>query len=150
MGSFEAWLLLRSLKTMTLRVTQQSTTAADLARWLSSKSEPFLHIVEKVWHASLPDANGHDASIRQGDGWSGVLSVELKSANHARYLTSHLKLFTHATSLGGVESLIEWRYLSDAKITPKLCRISVGLEHVEDLKADLAQAFQKLIDTLGD
>ena len=62
----------------------------------------------------------------------------------ARTLPSLLKLFTHATSLGGVESLIEWRAMSDEKVSPTLMRLSVGIEDWRDLRDDLKQAFVKL------
>lgn len=77
MGNMEAWLLLRSLRTLKVRVMQQSQTAAFLSHWLISKTEPCLDIIAKVWHASLPDHPGHEAAKRQGKGWSGVLSIEV-------------------------------------------------------------------------
>lgn len=106
MGSLEAWLLLRSLKTLTLRVMRQSDSAAKIAEWLSSKSEECLEIVETVYHASLKSHPGHVLSMKQGMGWSGVLSIELKTQKFAKDLSSSLKLFTNATSFGGADSLI--------------------------------------------
>ncbi|KAJ3271881.1 hypothetical protein HDV01_006166 [Terramyces sp. JEL0728] len=141
MGNMEAWLLLRSLRTLKVRVMQQSETAARLAQWLSSKSEPCLDVVGKVWHASLPAHPGHEAAKRQGKGWACVLSVEFKTLHHARLICSNLRLVANATSLGGVESLIEWRTLQDPKISPTLCRVSIGLEDFEDLQADFRSTF---------
>jgi cystathionine gamma-synthase len=146
MGSMEAWLLLRSVRTLKVRVVQQSQSAAFLAHWLHSKSEPCLSIVAKVWHASLPDHPGHEASKRQGNGWSGVLAIEFTSLHHARLICSNLELFDNATSLGGCESLIEWRAAVDPKISPTLCRVNIGLEAVEDLQSDLRQGFLKVAE----
>lgn len=83
MGQHEAWLLLRSLRTFHLRVLRQSRSAAEIAAWLNSKldassNDPALDVVRKVWHASIPDCPGHDAAKRQGNGWSGVLSIEVR------------------------------------------------------------------------
>jgi cystathionine gamma-synthase len=141
MGNMEAWLLLRSLRTLTVRVVQQSNNASFLANWLDSKSEPCLDIVAKVWHASLPDHPGHEACKRQGSGWSGVLAIEFVSLHHARLICSNLEYFDNATSLGGCESLIEWRAAVDPKISPSLCRLNIGLEDVEDLQLDLRKGF---------
>nr|KAJ3422373.1 hypothetical protein HK105_000010 [Polyrhizophydium stewartii] len=145
----EAWLLLRSMRTFKVRVMQQSETATKLAKWLNSRiagesDEEALAIVERVWHASLPDNPGHEAAKRQGAGFAGVLSIDFVSHHHARLVCSNLKYFINATSLGGCESLIEWRAVSDSKISPKLCRVSVGLEEFEDLQADMRQAFAKV------
>ena len=100
MGNFESWLLLRSLRTLKLRVTQQSNSAAYLANWLNSKSEPSVALVTKVWHASLPSHPGHYIAKRDCTGWSGVLSIELQSPLQARLLVRSLELFANATSLG--------------------------------------------------
>lgn len=80
MGNLEAWLLLRSLRTLTARVTRQSSSAVYLANWLASNSEPCLKIVKNVWHASIPGNPGHDVAKLQGSGYSGVLSVEVSFA----------------------------------------------------------------------
>ena len=151
LGNFEAWLMLRSLRTLKLRVTQQSETAAFLAAWLQSNTEQCLAIVTKVWHASLPSHPGHEIAKRDCSGWSGVLSVELETPEYARLLVTNLELFSNATSLGvnlineGCESLIEWRSAVDSKVSRNLCRISVGLESKEDLRADLRKGLSKLV-----
>jgi cystathionine gamma-synthase len=113
-------------------------------KWLVSKSEPCLEIVSKVWHASLPSHPGHDAHIRQSgikDTWSGVFSLEFTNLHHARLLCSKTRVFCNATSLGGCESKIEWRAAVDAKISPSLIRVNIGLEDIEDLIQDFRQAF---------
>ncbi|KAJ3358682.1 hypothetical protein HDU91_005147 [Kappamyces sp. JEL0680] len=145
MGNMEAWLLLRSLRTLKVRIMQQSASAAAIVSWLVSKSEPCLDIVDKVWHASLPSHPGHEAHKRQGNGgWSGVFSLEFTSLHHARLLCSNTAIFANATSLGGCESKVEWRAAVDPKISPSLVRVNVGLEDAEDLIADLRQAFLKI------
>jgi cystathionine gamma-synthase len=73
-----------------------------------------------------------------------VFSIYMQTATQARCLPSKLRLFDHATSLGGVESLIEWRRMSDASVDERLLRVSVGVENWEDLKADFLAAFEAL------
>jgi cystathionine beta-lyase/cystathionine gamma-synthase len=78
------------------------------------------------------------------NGFGPVFSIVLHKEEYAKHLPSKLRYFQHATSLGGVESLIEWRALSDPRVDRKLLRISIGLESWEDLKEDLFQAFKSL------
>ncbi|KAI8855078.1 Cys/Met metabolism PLP-dependent enzyme-domain-containing protein [Chytridium lagenaria] len=135
MGNLESWLLLRSLRTLEVRVRKQSETATKLAEWLSKgdrSSDPTLLTVLRVWHGSIETTPGHAFLKRVGAGYSGVLSIEFSTVDYARLVVSHLKLFKNATSLGGVESLIEWRAAIDPKIDPKICR---------DLKNDFRNAF---------
>lgn len=144
MGSLESWLLLRSLRTLEIRVTKQSRSAYELANWLNSGSEPCLNIVHKVWHTSLLGNPGHAAArrIMKLSTGAACFACDFKSPHHARLVVQKLKLFGNATSLGGVESLIEWRYPVDDKCSPLLVRISIGLEDWEDLRDDLRQAFE--------
>jgi cystathionine gamma-synthase len=135
LGVLETWLTLRSLRTLTLRVERQSGTATRLAGWLAGK-------VPRVWHPSLPGHPGYEVAREQMRGPGGVLSIELDSEELARALPAQLKLFRDATSLGGVESLIEWRKRHDAKALPALLRVSVGLEHPDDLIEDLRQGLR--------
>ena len=144
MGNLEAYLLLRSLRTLKVRVTQQSHNASQLAAWLSSQSEPCLDSVKKVFHASLPLHPGHEAAKKQGKGWSGVLSISFATPHHARLICTNLSLFDNATSLGGCESLIEWRAAVDETIDPTICRLNIGLEEVEDLQQDLRKGLIKV------
>lgn len=134
-GALEAWLTLRSLRTLSLRVERQSASASELAAWLAGR-------VARVWHPSLPSHPGYEIGRRQMRGAGGVLSIELETPEAAQSLPGRLKLFQDATSLGGVESLIEWRHKVDPLAPPALLRISVGLEAVEDLIADLAQGLE--------
>ncbi len=130
LGTLETWLTLRSLRTLDLRVKRQSASATEVAAWLRGK-------VAKVWHPSLPGHPGHRVSREQMRGPGGVLSIELASETQARALPARLKLFRDATSLGGVESLMEWRRRHDANANPTLLRVSIGLEDPRDLIADL-------------
>ncbi len=134
-GALEAWLTLRSLRTLALRVQRQSESATLLAAWLEGR-------VARVWHPSLPAHPGHKIAGEQMRGPGGVLSIELDSAEAAQALPPRLRLFRNATSLGGVESLIEWRRQHDPNAPPGLLRISVGLEDPQDLIADMEQALR--------
>lgn len=155
MGSLESWLLLRSLRTLHLRVPRQSETATGLAQWLNSAAakpagESFDGIpggiITKVWHSSLQkkDARGFEPKTQLEGGWNATFAILLANTKHASQVPYSLKNFTAATSLGGVETLIEQRLLSDRDADPRLIRISVGLEDLEDLKDDLRSAFRGL------
>jgi cystathionine gamma-synthase len=132
-GALETWLALRGVRTLGVRLRQQVETATRLAAWLEPR-------VARVWHLSLPSHPGHALAQRQMSGPGAILSIELASEAEARALPGRLHLFRDATSLGGVESLIEWRRRHDPEAAPTLLRISVGLEAADDLLADLAQA----------
>lgn len=129
-GALETWLVLRGVRTLGLRVRRQAETATRLAAWLEPR-------VARVWHPSLPSHPGHAVAARQMSGFGAILSIELGSEEAARELPRHLSLFRDATSLGGVESLVEWRRKHDPEAPPALLRISVGLEELEDLVRDL-------------
>ncbi|TFK28830.1 cystathionine gamma-synthase [Coprinopsis marcescibilis] len=155
MGSLEAWLLLRSLKTLHLRVPRQSESATEIARWLQGiVSTPVGQCydgipggtVTKVWHSSLQgkDARGFEPSQQMAGGYPATFSIMLRDGDLAQNFQFALKYFVPATSLGGVESLVERRINSDTKADPRLIRLSIGVEDVEDLKADLRQAFIKI------
>ena len=131
-GALETWLTLRSLRTLALRVQRQSAGAAQVAAFLDGR-------VPKVWHPSLPSDPGHALAQRQMRGPGGVLAIDLESAAVAEALPARLRLFRDATSLGGVESLIDWRRRHDPAAPPGLLRLSIGLEAPEDLIEDLRQ-----------
>ncbi|KAH9940579.1 cystathionine gamma-synthase [Amylocystis lapponica] len=152
MGSLESWLLLRSLRTLHLRVPRQSETAAGLAHWLnqaaggrSADGIP-AGLIDKVCHSSLQgkDARGFEPSSQLEGGWNPTFGMIMTKEIYARLLPHELKYFVPATSLGGVESLIEQRFQSDPNEDPRLIRISVGVEDLEDLKRDLRRAFQEI------
>ncbi|KAI0692250.1 cystathionine gamma-synthase [Cerioporus squamosus] len=150
MGSLEAWLLLRSLRTLHLRVPRQSENAAGLAQWLSKAAGGKAYdgipagTIYKVSHSSLQgkDARGFDPKTQLEGGWNATFAIYEKYA--ARFPHS-LKYFIPATSLGGVESLIEQRVLLEPGADPRLVRISVGVEDLKDLKDDLRRAFQAIV-----
>ena len=153
LGNLEGWLGTRSLRTLEVRVQRASENSARLISWLDSalnapspapdSEEAVVQaVLQKIYHASLQDEPWLKKQMPNGFG--PVFSVILREEYFARALPSKLHFFQHATSLGGVESLIEWRALSDARVDRKLLRISVGLENWEDLKKDLLQAFKSL------
>lgn len=151
MGSLEGWLGMRSLRTLELRVRRQSETATGLVSWLAEQlrdpTSVIAATVEKVQHASLqPEAAVEGSWLREQmpGGWGPVFALWMKDSDKAKRLPSKLGLFHHATSLGGVESLIEWRAMSDADVDKRLLRVSIGVEGLEDLKQDLAQGFEAL------
>lgn len=147
-GSMETWLLLRSLRTLHLRVEKQCATAAGVAAWLHeathSPEHPLHGLVHDVRHPSLPSHPGHEIAKRQmAPGlFGGTFALLLRDEAAARALPAQLRLFKDATSLGGVESLIEWRRKYDDDVDARLLRVSVGLEHQTDLIADLESAIQ--------
>ncbi|KAL0582043.1 hypothetical protein V5O48_000101 [Marasmius crinis-equi] len=156
MGSLESWLLLRSLRTLHLRVPRQSETATALAKWLqtiveeTSAGKTFDSVppgvVSQVYHTSLqePDARGFDPKSQMEGGYNATFAILLSDVTHAKHLPGQAKLFISATSLGGIESLIEYRARADPTADPRLVRLSIGVEDIEELKDDLRQAFQKV------
>ncbi|KAH9062156.1 cystathionine gamma-synthase [Lactarius vividus] len=155
MGSLESWLLLRSLRTLHLRIPRQSANATVLAQWLNKiastpKGQSFEGVVggviKKVWHSSLQkeDASGWSPSQQMEGGHSPTFAILLESPDVASSLPLSLKYFIAATSLGGVESLIEQRIRSSPGEDPRIVRISVGVEDISDLKEDLRSALQVL------
>jgi len=156
MGSLDAWLLLRSLRTLHLRVPRQSQTATELAQWLyavsqipkGQRNEDGVPggLIETVWHSSLQARSAKwDIAKQMEGGWNATFAIRMKEKSHARLLPHLLKYFVPATSLGGVESLVEQRSNSDPKADPRVVRISVGVEDFEDLKSDMAQALKRVV-----
>jgi len=147
-GSLETWLLMRSLRTLHVRLEKQCASAEAVAKWLhasiADKSHPMHGLVYKVHHPSLPSDAGHAIAKKQmAKGLFGsVFALLLSSEEAAKKLPAALRLFKDATSLGGVESLIEWRRKYDDAVDARLLRISVGLENEADLRADLGQAIR--------
>mmetsp|Transcript_149 Transcript_149/g.465 ORF Transcript_149/g.465 Transcript_149/m.465 type:complete len:404 (-) Transcript_149:34-1245(-) len=151
-GQLEVWLLMRSLRTVHMRVARQATTADVLAKWLHAATlakdeseHPLAKCVKKVYYPSL-QAEEQDLVARQmTGGCGGCFALELPTEEAASSLSSTLELFSDATSLGGVESLIDYRRRYDATISPLLLRVSVGLEEPDHLKADLQQGILKVM-----
>ena len=138
-GPMEAWLLARGMRTLPLRMREMSRNAMALAEFLSDHPQ-----VERVMYPGLPDHPGHELATQQMQGgYGGLLSFVVKGgAEAALKAAGRLKLFHRATSLGGGESLVEHRHTIEPHtgIPEGLLRLSVGIEDIEDLGADLGQA----------
>lgn len=136
---FDCWLLLRGAATLPLRIRAQSQNALELARFLASHKA-----VEQVFYPGLESHVGHALATKQMRAFGAMLSFTLKGGEAAAMRTAAtVNLFTRATSLGGVESLIEHRASvegPDTQTPRNLLRVSVGVEHIGDLMADLDQA----------
>jgi cystathionine beta-lyase/cystathionine gamma-synthase len=144
---FDCWLLLRGLKTLQLRVIRQCDNALAIARWLEGQDA-----VTQVYYPGLESNPGHALARRQmGGHYGGVMSFEVSSGDAARSFLERLRVFTLAESLGAVESLAESPAMmthasipeemrTRVGVTDGLLRLSVGIEDVDDLVADLEQA----------
>src|SRR5581483_458227 len=142
-GPFDCWLVLRGIKTLAVRMRQHCINAMEVALWLERRAN-----VERVLYPGLPTHPNHAVAARQMRDFGGMVSFLAASQEQAVELVARTKLFQLAESLGGVESLIE----VPAKMThaatatapfaapPNLVRLSVGIESVEDLIADLEHA----------
>lgn len=144
-GPFEAYLLMRSLRTLPLRVAAQSAAAAELARLFSAHP-----CIGSVLYPGLPHDPGHAVASRQMEGGFGfMLSIRVVAGEAAAIATAaRVRLWKRATSLGGVESLIEHRASVEGPGTPcpaDLLRLSVGIEDVDDLFADLDAALRNAL-----
>jgi cystathionine gamma-synthase len=136
---FNDWLVLRGVRTLACRMAAQSAGALAVARALE-----ILPAVSAVHYPGLPSHPGHEIARRQMSGFGAMLSFRVADGREAALrAVGRARLFTRATSLGGVESLIEHRATSEgpgSRTPQELIRVSIGLEHPEDLVADLAQA----------
>lgn len=144
MGPFEAWLLLRGMRTLSLRFERASANAMAIARHL--EGHPAL---ECVLYAGLPSHPGHAVAARQlNAGFGGMMSLMVRGGrDKALAVAKRVRVFTPATSLGGVESLIEHRATAegpDSATPDNLLRLSIGIEDVDDLIADLDQALARI------
>jgi cystathionine gamma-synthase len=148
-GPFDSWLMLRGLKTLALRMRAHSAGADRIARWLAEQPS-----VQAVYFPGLDSFPGHDLATKQMSAageplYGGMVSFEAASEDAALRICERTKLFFLAESLGGVESLIEHPGKmthaslagSGMEVSPALVRLSVGIEHPDDLIEDLTQAF---------
>ncbi len=144
----EAWLTTRGLKTLGVRMDRHCSNAQAIAEWLLERPE-----VERVLYPGLPSHPGHELAARQMRGFGGMISVQFKGGEAAaRKVAESTALFTLAESLGGIESLMnypsEMTHASvkgtELAVPVNLIRLSVGIEDIEDLLADLEQAFAAL------
>ena len=137
---FDCWLLNRSLATFPLRFNLQCKNAEAIATYFTTHPK-----IEKVFYPGLTSHHNHEIAKRQmKNGFGSIISVLVKGGQQeAMKFASQLKIFKHATSLGGVESLIEHRRSveGDQPVSPEnLLRIAVGIEFIDDLIADIQQA----------
>ena len=165
LGSLEGWLGVRSVRTLEVRVKKQSESATKIVTFFhdalgvnddkaDEKQKIVKKVLGKVEHASLQfeDIDGGKGWLakQMPNGYGPVFSIILKKMEFARRLPSKLALFHHATSLGGVESLIEWRTMTDAGVERELLRVSVGVEGWEDLRDDLVSGFAEVLAEVGE
>lgn len=138
---FDCWLTLRGLQTLSHRVRAQAATAQTLVHFLNQHPA-----VEQVLYPGLESHPGHAIAAKQMNDYGGLLSILVKGSQEtAMAVAAKVNLFTRATSFGGPHSLIEHRASIEAPGTqtpPSLLRLSIGLEHPDDLMADLDQALQ--------
>jgi cystathionine gamma-synthase len=140
LGPFESWLLLRGMRTLYPRVRTASANALDIARYFEGHPG-----VGEILYPGLQSHPQHEIAVKQmTDGFGGMMSIRMSAGTaSAIAVAANTKVFTRATSLGGVESLIEHRASiegADSPVPGDLLRLSVGIEAIEDLIGDLAQA----------
>ncbi|MBQ9166204.1 MAG: PLP-dependent transferase [Oscillospiraceae bacterium] len=149
LAPFDCWLVLRGLKTLSVRMERQQENAMKVARWLSDHPR-----VSQVFYAGLPEHPGYLVNQQQARGAGSMLSFRTNSAETAHRALEKVKLITFAESLGGTESLITYpmtqthpdvpqEMREHLGITETLLRLSVGLEHVDDIITDLTQALEE-------
>ena len=143
----DSWLVLRGIKTLGIRMERQQANAAKLAEWLKANPK-----VKKVYYPGFENHPGHDIMKKQARGFGSMISFEMESKESAVKVLNSVKLISFAESLGGVETLLTYPTLqthpdvpAEVKerngITESLLRLSVGIEDIEDLIADLEKAF---------
>lgn len=146
LAPIDSWLMLRSIKTLGIRVERQAANAIKIAKWL--KEQP---VVTDVYYVGLAGHPGREIHRRQSTGDGSMISFKVKTADLAKAMLGRLKLICFAESLGGVESLLTYpiaqthaempaELLAQTGLDDRLLRLSVGIEDVDDLLADLAQA----------
>lgn len=146
LSPFDSFLILRGLKTLAVRVERQQSNAGKLASWLKEHPK-----VKQVYYVGLPEHPGFEVNCKQSRGAGSMLSFRVDAEETARGVLERVKLISYAESLGGVESLITYPMLQThgdvpveirekLGITETFLRLSVGIENVEDLIADLEQA----------
>ncbi|MCS7234325.1 MAG: PLP-dependent aspartate aminotransferase family protein [Synergistetes bacterium] len=149
LGPFDAYLVLRGIKTLALRVEKQNESAMEIARWLEKHPK-----VKKVYYPGLESHPDHEIAKSQMDGFGGMVSFDIDTtADGAAFFMDSLQLIKKAPSLGAVESLITRPAFTSHRNLPKeekerlgitetLIRLSIGIENVEDLKEDIDRALK--------
>lgn len=146
LGPQDSWLLMRGMKTLALRMERHQYNATAIANYLMEHEA-----IEDVYYPALPHHPGHDVQNRQSSGNTGIFSFRLKDARYVEPILRNIKLIAFAESLGGVESLMTYPAVQTHADIPleirqkigvddRLLRFSVGIEHADDLIADLEQA----------
>ena len=144
-----AWLVLRGIKTLALRMERHNENAAELARFLTEHPKSL-----EVFYPGLESHTNHEIAARQMKGFGGMIGLDVGSAEAAKKFVNSVKLCTFATSLGGVETIVQPTALmthatisaeerASAGISDGLLRISVGIEDIRDIVADIRQALEK-------
>ncbi|MFC0333132.1 aminotransferase class I/II-fold pyridoxal phosphate-dependent enzyme [Paenibacillus sepulcri] len=155
LGAQDSWLLMRGMKTLALRMERHQENAIRLAGWLYEHEA-----VEEVYYPGLSHHPGHDIQSRQASGNTGIFSFRLKDARYVEPILRHITLIAFAESLGGVESLMTYPAVQTHADIPeeirrqvgvddRLLRFSVGIEHADDLIADLGQALEAAAREIG-
>jgi cystathionine beta-lyase/cystathionine gamma-synthase len=150
LGPMDAWLVLRGTKTLPIRMERHNANAAILAQYLATHPK-----VKRVHYPGLPSHSQHELAKRQMRGFGGLISFELGTLENARTLLNSVRLMALAESLGGVETLISHpASMTHASVPPErrrqigltddMVRVSVGIEDVDDLTEDLAQALARI------
>lgn len=149
LGPQDSWLLMRGMKTLALRMERHQYNATRIAEYLLEHEA-----IEEVYYPALKHHPGHEVQNRQSSGNTGIFSFRLKDARYVEPVLRHIRLIAFAESLGGVESLMTYPAVQTHADIPeeirrrvgvddRLLRFSVGIEHVEDLIADLAHALEE-------
>jgi len=146
LSPFDSWLILRGIKTLSVRLLKQQENAITIAKWLKNN-----HKVERVYYVGLPEHEGYETSKKQATGFGAMLSFTVKDEALVEKILERVKLIMFAESLGGVETLITYPIVQTHSAIPKeirdrigvnekLLRLSVGIENAEDIINDLEQA----------
>jgi len=146
LAPFDSWLLLRGIKTLSVRLERQQQSAMEIAQWLKGNKH-----VKKVYYVGLREHEGYETSLKQSSGFGAMISFEVDSASLVEKVLEKVKVIMFAESLGGVESLITYPMVQTHSAIPeelrnrigvndRLLRLSVGIENVNDIINDLDQA----------
>ena len=147
LAPFDAWLLLRGIQTLAVRMNRAEENAMALAQWLKTRPE-----VTRVIYPGLPEHPGHALMKQQARGFGAMLTFEVRDKREVPVLLKAVRLIRFAESLGGTESLLTYpitqthadvppEVLAANGLTDRILRLSVGIENINDLRADLEQAF---------